>query len=119
MTLSPTTDGYKTQDEEIVRLRQEVNGLLVENSTLRGVRDQLIEDRAAAIDRLTPLGCENEQLRADLAREQLRCEALALLLYGPSPDPRERLGCTCPADEAIHREGCPARGQVPTTADKP
>lgn len=29
----------------------------------------------------------------------------------PKIDPRERLGCTCPEHEAIHREGCPARGR--------
>jgi hypothetical protein len=46
---------------------------------------RLQAERAAAIDRLTPLGCENEDLRAELARARLRIEALSLLLYGPAP----------------------------------
>lgn len=42
---------------------------------------RLREDRASAIDRLTPLGLENGRL-------QQRCWALALLLY-PSGEARE------------------------------
>jgi hypothetical protein len=45
--------GIKAEREaEIGRLRLEVNGLLVENANLRGVRDQLLKDDGETIERL-------------------------------------------------------------------
>src|ERR1700743_1379858 len=39
-------------EEGLANYQQEVNGLLIENSNLRGVRDQLLKDDGETIERL-------------------------------------------------------------------
>lgn len=87
------------------QLQQEVNGLLVENSNLRGVRDQLLADHQQYVDWASPqlerLGREmkeNERLRALLTQAPIAkvtvqdkwpYPSVSVELYAPGLPPGE------------------------------
>jgi hypothetical protein len=66
--------------------------------------ERLKVERAAAIDRLTPLGCENEELRAQL--HAIRNESLSWALV---------CSCDCPACNGLYEA---IRGAEPQSAEQ-
>lgn len=74
-------------EEGLANYQQEVNGLMVENANLRGVRDQLLKDDGETIERLrSELDAikrtrEQERDYADVCYENERLRA-ALQKYG-------------------------------------